>query len=65
MKPSNMAKNNNNNKRTNEYDKSIVTYDVSTAQCENGTVKYHVFMTWYSWSPTSWHRTPKKKGEVQ
>ena len=64
MEPSNMEKNNN-NKRTNEYDKSIITYDVSTAQCENGTVKYHVFVTWYSWLPTSWHRTPKKKGGVQ
>ena len=27
------------NKRTTECDKNTVTYDVSTAQCEDGTIK--------------------------
>ena len=35
MVPLNMRK----NKRTTEYDKSIVRCDVSTVQCINGTIK--------------------------
>ena len=34
--PSNVRKK---KKETNECDKSTVTYDVSTTQCENGTIK--------------------------
>ena len=34
--PSNVRKK---KKRTSECDKSTVTYDVSTTQCENGTIK--------------------------
>ena len=32
--------NNNNNKGITEYDKSIVTCDVGTVQCDNRIVKY-------------------------
>ena len=36
MVPSNMEKKN----ETTECDKSIVTWDVGTVQCEDGTIKY-------------------------
>ena len=45
MEPSNTTKKKKKKKRTNEYDKSIVTYDVSTAQYENSTVKCDIFVT--------------------
>ena len=39
--PSNVRK----NKGTIECDKSIITYDVSTTQCEDGTLKCNVLVT--------------------
>ena len=42
MVPSNMRKK---NKGTTEGDKSTVTYDVGTAQCEDDTIKCDVLVT--------------------
>ena len=39
--PSNMRK----NKEITKYDKSTVTCDISTTQCEDGTIKYDVLVT--------------------
>ena len=59
--PSNVRK----NKRTAEYNKSTIIFDVSTTQCEDGTIKCDVLVTWYSKLSTSGYRTPKKKGTVK
>ena len=58
MVPLNVRK----NKRIIECDKSTITYDVSTTQCEDGTIKCDVLVTWYSKLSTSGYHTPKKKG---
>ena len=46
-----------NNKGTTECDKRIVTYDVGTAQYENGIIKYKDLVTWYNRLPTSEYHT--------
>ena len=55
--PSNMRK----NKEITKYDKSTVTCDISTTQCEDGTIKYDVLVTWYSRLPTNGYLVPQKK----
>ena len=39
-----------------------VTFDIGTAQCEDGTIKCDVLVTWYNRLLTSGYRTPKKRG---
>ena len=50
------------NKEITESDKSTVIYDVSTTQCEDGTIKCDVLLTWYSRLSTSGYCTSQKKG---
>ena len=45
MEPSNVRKK---IKGTTKYDKSTVTCDVDTAQCEDGIVKCDILVTWYN-----------------
>ena len=54
MEPSNVRK----IMGTTKCEKIIVTYDVRTAQCEDGSVKCEKKVTWYSRLPTSEYRTP-------
>ena len=54
MVPLNVKK----NKGTTVCDKSTVTCDVSITQCEDGTIKYDVLVTWYSRLPIRGYRTP-------
>ena len=42
----------------------LVLYDVSTTQCEIGTIKCDVLITWYNRLPTSGYYTPKKRGSI-
>ena len=49
------------NKGTTLCDKSTVTYNVSTTQCEDGTIKCDVLVTWYNKLPISGYHTPKKR----
>ena len=34
--------------RSTKYNKSTIICDVSTAQCEHGTIKCDILVTWYS-----------------
>ena len=44
--------------RSTKYNKSTIICDVSTAQCEHGTIKCDILVTWYNRLPTSGYRIP-------
>ena len=48
------------NKETIKCDKRTVTCNIGIAQCEDGTIKWDVLITWYSQLPTSGYCTKKK-----
>ena len=49
------------NKGTTKYDKSKNTCDISTAQCDDGTIKCSVLVTWYSKLPIYVYYAEKRK----
>ena len=62
MVPLNVRK----NKETIECDKSTITYNVSTTQYKDDTIKCDVFVTWYNKLSISRYRTPKiKEGTIE